>query len=291
MTSCWVVGEIYFSQLSFNPPEDLHELEVLDSILVPRKCKCPHSSQHKRPASYDHYNCGQLLNNCPTTGFKTTQARGGHIPTCKSNPNPKPATLHIHISCVEGPTVLVECERHWQWTASIADDRLQFYTKHHTCARSGSDARKLATRLCKQDARRAFPGRLIEFERTEKPRDEEPSPWRPLEAAAQNFLRDAIMAETFKALHSRRGYSALHVYVRSLGPRCECQSMQGLEGKFQKQFSPTTVGDIGDLGLGTEDLEAIVEVLGAEVEGDGGSAVPAPNSAFQYGCRGHHLGG
>src|SRR3989344_5888931 len=67
----------------------------------------------------------------------------------------------MHISCVEGQTFQVGLfERHWQWTASISDDRLQFYTEHHLSGPSGSDVLEQVKKMCMMDAVKAFPGHI-----------------------------------------------------------------------------------------------------------------------------------
>jgi hypothetical protein len=106
----------------------------------------------------------------------------------------------MHISCVEGETFLVGLfERHWQWTGSIADDRLQFYTQHHLSGPCSGDVFKRVRKMCMLDAEKAFPGQHIHFTTSEKPR--EVSPWRPLEDAAKKVVRDnavTFLTEAFK---------------------------------------------------------------------------------------------
>jgi hypothetical protein len=110
----------------------------------------------------------------------------------------------MHISCVEGDTFLVGLfERNWQWTASIADDRLQFYTQHHLCGPSGGEVLARVRRMCMLDAVEAFPGKTIKFTTSEKPRESHALPWRPLEKAAKKAVRDnavGLLTEAFKGL-------------------------------------------------------------------------------------------
>lgn len=135
------------------------------------------------------YSCPLLLFSTPSASFATP-------------------LLQMHISCIEGDTFLAGLfERHWQWTASIADDRLQFYTQHHLSGRSGGEVLARVCRMCMLDAQERFPDKKINFTTSEKPRETHSLPWRPLEKAAKKAVRDnavGLLTEAFKGLELKR---------------------------------------------------------------------------------------